>query len=184
MTETTETTMSWYIVQTYSGFENKVKLALEQRIIQNKLDRFFEEVFIPTETVVEMRNGKRREVKRKFYNGYIFVKMFLNDDTWHCVNNTSKVVGFLGNERNPAPVPESEVKQITQRIEDGEMKPTIRVSYERGQKVKVTDGQFNGFEGWVEDVEQDKGRLHVMVEIFGRPTRTAFEFDQVSPIEE
>lgn len=173
----------WYIVQTYSGFENKVKLALEERIKQQKLDDSFEEVFIPTETVVEMRNGKRREVKRKFYNGYIFVKMLLNDNTWHCVNNTSKVVGFLGNDRNPAPVPASEVKQITQRIEDGEMQPTIRVSYERGQKVKITDGQFKDFEGWVDDVDQEKARLHVMVEIFGRATRTAFEFSQVTPVE-
>ena len=114
---TVENEKQWYIVQTYSGYENKAKIALEERIRSSDYPEDFEEIFIPTETVTEVRNGKRREVTRKFYNGYIFVKMNLYDETWHIVKDTPKVVGFLGNQRDPVPVPESEVKQITQRIE-------------------------------------------------------------------
>jgi len=174
----------WYIVQTYSGYENKAKLALEERIKNSAHPDEFEEIFIPTETVVENRNGKRREVKRKFYNGYIFVKMNLNDETWHIVKDTPKVVGFLGNQRDPVPVPESEVKQITQRIEEGKMASGPSFSFEQGDKVRVVEGNFKDFTGTVEEVDPEKQRLKVFVEIFGRPTSVEFDFNQVTESEE
>ncbi len=174
----------WYIVQTYSGYENKAKLALEERIKSSDYPDAFEEIFIPTETVVENRNGKRREVKRKFYNGYIFVKMELNDNTWHVVKDTPKVVGFLGNQKNPVPVPESEVKQITQRIEEGKMQTGPTFSFQQGDKVRVVEGNFKDFTGTVEEVDMEKSRLKVFVEIFGRPTSVEFDFNQVAEAEE
>lgn len=174
----------WFIVQTYSGYENKVKLALEERIRTLGHSDDFEEIFIPTETVTEMRAGKRREVTRKFYNGYIFVKMALNDQSWHVVNDTPKVVGFLGNQRDPVPVPESEVKQITQRIEEGKMQTGPAFTFEQGDKVQIVEGNFKDFTGIVEDVDPEKERLKVYVEIFGRPTSVEFNFDQVTAAEE
>lgn len=174
----------WYIVQTYSGYENKVKLAMEERIKVSDNASDFEEIFIPTETVTEMRAGKRREVTRKFYNGYIFVKMDLNDQSWHIVNDTPKVVGFLGSERNPVPVPESEVKQITQRIEEGKMQTGPVFNFGQGDKVRIIEGNFKDFTGTVEDVDMEKERLKVYVEIFGRPTSVEFNFDQVEEAEE
>lgn len=174
----------WYIVQTYSGYENKAKLALEERIKMSDCVDDFEEIFIPMETVTEMRNGKRREVKRKFYNGYIFVKMNLNENSWHVVKDTPKVVGFLGNQRNPAPIPESEVKQITQRIEEGKMQTGPSFSFGQGDKVRVVEGNFKDFTGTVEDVDPEKSRLKVFVEIFGRPTSVEFDFNQVEAVEE
>ncbi len=174
----------WYIVQTYSGHENKAKIALEERIRSSKYSEDFEEIFIPTETVTEVRNGKRREVTRKFYNGYIFVKMNLHDETWHIVKDTPKVVGFLGNQRDPVPVPESEVKQITQRIEEGKMASGPTFTFEQGDKVRVIEGNFKDFTGSVEEVDPEKERLKVYVEIFGRPTSVEFAFTQVESVEE
>jgi transcriptional antiterminator NusG len=174
----------WYIVQTYSGYENKAKLALEERIKTLGFEKDFEEIFIPTETVTEVRNGKRREVTRKFYNGYIFVKMNLTDETWHVVKDTPKVVGFLGSQRDPVPVPESEVKQITQRIEEGKMQTGPQFSFEQGDKVRIIEGNFKDFTGTVEDVDMEKERLKVYVEIFGRPTSVEFDFDQVDAVED
>lgn len=171
----------WYIVQTYSGYENKAKAALEERIKTSGFADCFEEIFIPIETVVEMRNGKRREVKRKFYNGYIFVKMELNDSTWHVVKNTSKIVGFVGgSQTQPTPVPEHEVKQITQRIEEGAKNTKTQVNYSQGDKVRITEGNFKDFTGTVEEVDEEKERLKVYVQIFGRPTSVDFSFKEVT----
>lgn len=174
----------WYIVQTYSGHENKAKLALEERIKSSGYADEFEEIFIPTETVTEVRKGKRVEVTRKFYNGYIFVKMHLTDQTWHVVKDTPKVVGFLGNQRDPVPVPESEVKQITQRIEEGKMQTGPTFTFDQGDKVRVIEGNFKDFTGSVEEVDAEKEKLKVYVEIFGRPTSVEFSFDQVEAVEE
>lgn len=174
----------WYIVQTYSGHENKAKIALEERIRSSDFANDFEEIFIPTETVTEVRNGKRREVTRKFYNGYIFVKMDLNDQSWHIVKDTPKVIGFLGGENKPAPVPESEVKQITQRIEEGKMATGPLFTFDHGDKVRVIEGNFKDFTGTVEEVDPEKERLKVFVEIFGRPTSVEFSFEQVESVEE
>lgn len=170
----------WYIVQTYSGYENKAKAALEERIKTSGFADKFEEIFIPMETVVEMRNGKRREVKRKFYNGYIFVKMELDDNTWHTVKNTPKIVGFVGgSQTKPTPVPEHEVKQITQRIEEGTMNAKTQVNYAQGDKVTIMEGNFKDFTGTVEEVDEEKERLKVYVQIFGRPTSVEFSFKEV-----
>ena len=170
----------WYIVQTYSGFENKAKLALEERIRNERAEGDFEEIYIPVETIVEVRNGKRRERKKKFYNGYIFVKMNLNDQSWHVVKNTPKVVGFVGgNDRVPTPIPESEVKQISDRIEEGTLAASATYQYSKGDKVRVIDGNFRDFTGTVEEVHEEKEKLRVFVEIFGRPTSVEFDFDQV-----
>lgn len=174
------TDKKWYIVQTYSGYENKARLALEERIARLGFADQFEEIFIPMETVVEMRNGKRREVKKKYYNGYIFVKMELNDTTWHVVKNTPKIVGFIGgSQTKPTPVPEHEVKQITQRIEEGALNTKTRVNYCQGDKVKVLEGNFKDFTGVVEEVDEEKERLKVYVQIFGRPTSVEFSFKEV-----
>lgn len=177
-------TKQWYIVQTYSNFENKAKQALEDRIVQLGLQDQFDQVFIPTETVTEVRNGKKRQVTRKFYNGYIFVKMLLNDTTWHAVKNTPKVVGFLGNQRDPVPVPEAEVKRIEDRIEEGHLNAKPSYAFRQGDKVRVIEGNFKDFAGTVEEVNEEKEKLRVFVEIFGRPTSVEFDFDQVMTIEE
>lgn len=175
----------WYIVQTYSGYENKAKLALEQRIKAEKLEDDFEEIYIPTETVVEIKNGKRRERKRKFYNGYIFVKMRLSDRAWHVVNRTPNIMGFIGGtEREPTPVPEHEVKQISERIEEGTLTAEPTYSYQKGDKIRVIEGNFKDFTGTIEEVQEDKEKLRVFVEIFGRPTSVEFDFDQVETVEE
>ena len=175
----------WYIVQTYSGYENKAKLLLEERIRSQKMDELIEEIFIPTEIVVEMRNGKRREVKKKHYNGYIFVKMDLTDHTWHLVKNTPKVVGFIGgSQRQPTPVSEAEVKKITDQIEKGALSSKPKISFSQGDKVRVSEGNFKDFTGTVEEVDEEKGRLKVFVEIFGRPTSVEFDFTQVSSVVE
>ena len=175
----------WYIVQTFSNYENKAKIALEQRIKAEKIEDEFEEIYIPTETVVEVRNGKRREREKKFYNGYIFVKMNLSDRAWHVVKNTPKIVGFVGgSERKPAPVPESEVKQISDRIEEGTLTAEPTYAYQKGDKIRVVEGNFKDFTGTIEEVQEEKEKLRVYVEIFGRPTSVEFDFDQVEMAEE
>lgn len=181
----TEESKEWYIVQTFSGYEDKAKQALEQRIQAEGVDDDFEEIYIPTETVVEVKNGKRREKEKKFYNGYIFVKMTLSDEAWHTVKNTPKVMGFVGgNQTRPSPVPESEVKQISDRIEEGTLSAEPTYSYQQGDKIRVVEGNFKDFTGTVEEVHEDKEKLRVFVEIFGRPTSVEFDFDQVEAVEE
>jgi transcription termination/antitermination protein NusG len=179
-----ESKKEWYIVQTYSGYENKAKLALEERIRNESAQDDFEEIYIPVETVVEVRNGKRRERKKKFYNGYIFVKMNLNDRSWHVVKNTPKVVGFIGgSDRTPTPVPEHEVKQISERIEEGTLAAAASYQYQKGDKVRVVEGNFKDFTGTIEEVHEEKEKLRVFVEIFGRPTSVEFDFNQVTTVE-
>lgn len=176
--------MHWYIVQTYSGYENKAKLALEYRIEQKGFQDFFEEVFIPTEMVTQVRNGKKHQVKRKFYNGYIFVKMHITNESWHLVKHTPKIVGFLGNQSDPVPVPEHEVKRITERVEEGKLKATTNYSFREGDKVRIIEGNFKDFTGAVEEVNDEKEKLRIFVEIFGRPTSVEFDFDQVIAVKE
>ena len=180
-----EQSKEWYIVQTFSGYENKVKIALEERIRVGKAEDEFEEIYIPTETVVEVRNGKRREREKKFYNGYIFIKVNLSDKAWHIVNDTPKIIGFVGGtDRKPSPVPESEVKQISDKIEEGTLSAEPSYAYQKGDKVRVIDGNFKDFTGTIEEVQEDKEKLRVFVEIFGRPTSVEFDFDQVESAEE
>jgi transcriptional antiterminator NusG len=169
----------WYVVHTYSGYEQKAKLALEERIRSLGKKEFFEEILVPSENVVEIRKGQKRTTNRKFFPGYILVKMELNDDTWLIVKNTAKITGFVGNSNNPPPVPDEEVKRITQQIDDGQLKPKLKVVFEKGDSVRVIDGPFNSFNGAVEDVNLEKGRLKVLVSIFGRATPVDLEFSQV-----
>lgn len=170
----------WYIVNTFSNYENKAKLALEQRIAASGRAEAFEEIYIPTETIVEVKNGKRRERTKKFYKGYIFVKMLLDDETWHIIKDTPKVIGFVGgSQRKPMPVPETEVKGIEEKIEEGTLRAEPTYSFSQGDKVRITEGNFADFTGTVEDVNPEKEKLKVFVEIFGRPTSVEFDFDQV-----
>lgn len=168
----------WYGVHTYSGFENKVRLSLLERIKNFKLDDSFGDVLIPSETVVELKKGEKRTSSRKFFPGYILVNMELNDETWHIVKETSKVTGFVGG-NNPVAIPDEEVQKITRRMEEGAEKPRPKVLFEVGETVRVTDGPFLNFSGVVEDVKPDKGKLRVMVSIFGRATPVELEFMQV-----
>ena len=168
----------WYVVHTYSGFVNKVRLSLVERIKNLQLEDQFGEVLIPSETVVELKKGEKRTSSRKFFPGYILVNMELNDETWHVVKETSKVTGFVGG-NNPVAIPEEEINKITRRIEEGAEKPRPKVLFEVGETVRVTDGPFLNFSGVVEDVKPDKGKLRVMVSIFGRATPVELEFMQV-----
>ncbi len=168
----------WYGVHTYSGFENKVKLNLFERIKNEGMEDFFENILIPSETVVELKKGEKKTSSRKFFPGYILVKMELTDDTWHIVKETSKVTGFVGG-NTPFPIPDEEVNKITRRMEEGAEKPRPKVLFEVGETVRVVDGPFLNFSGVVEDVKPDKGKLRVTVTIFGRATPVELEFMQV-----
>ncbi len=170
---------NWYVVHTYSGFEQKAKLALEERIKTLHMEPYFGEVLIPSESVVEMKKGVRKTTTRKFFPGYILVKMELNDQTWHVVKGTPKITGFVGNSTNPPVVPEEEVLRITQQIDEGTLRPKPKVSFEKGEAVRVVDGPFATFSGMVEEVNAEKGKLKVLVSIFGRATPVELDFIQV-----
>jgi transcriptional antiterminator NusG len=172
--------LKWYVVHTYSGYENKVKQALEDRIASFAHPEKFGEVLIPTEQVVELVKGKRRTTSRKFYPGYILVQMELAEETWHLVKDTPKVTGFLGGRDTPAPVTDEEAAQIMNQVEAGKLKPQPRYLFEPGDEVRVIDGPFTNFTGTVEDVKPEKGKIRVLVSIFGRPTPVELEFVQVT----
>ncbi len=170
---------NWYVVHTYSGFEQKAKLALMERIKSLHMEPFFGEVMVPSENVVEMKKGVRKTTTRKFFPGYILVKMELNDQTWHVVKGTPKITGFVGNSTHPPIVPEEEVLRITQQIDEGTLRPKPKVSFEKGEGVRVVDGPFATFSGMVEEVNAEKGKLKVLVSIFGRATPVELDFIQV-----
>jgi len=170
--------MKWYGVHTYSGFENKVRLNLLERIKNENVEEEFGEILIPSETVVELKKGEKRTSSRKFFPGYILVKMILTDETWHIVKETAKVTGFVGG-NTPFPIPDEEVNKIAKRMEEGAEKPRPKVLFEVGETVRVVDGPFLNFSGIVEDVKPDKGKLRVTVTIFGRATPVELEFMQV-----
>ena len=171
--------MKWYGVHTYSGYENKVKLNLEERIRMMGAAEFFGEILIPSETVVELKNGERRTSSRKFFPGYILVRMELNNETWHIVKDTPKVTGFVGGGTTPPAIPDEDVAKITTRMEEGVERPKPKVEFEVGETVRVIDGPFLNFTGVVEDVKPDRAKLKVMVSIFGRVTPVELEFIQV-----
>jgi transcriptional antiterminator NusG len=170
--------MKWYGVHTYSSFENKVRLNLLETIKNEEMESFFEEILIPCETVVELKKGEKKTSSRKFFPGYILVKMELTDETWHLVKETAKVTGFVGG-NTPFPIADEEVNKITRRMEEGAEKPRPKVLFEVGETVRVVDGPFLNFSGVVEDVKPDKGKLRVTVTIFGRATPVELEFMQV-----
>lgn len=175
--------MRWYVVQAYSGFEQQVRRSLLERIKRAELHERFGQVLVPTEEVVEMRDGQKRKSDRKFFPGYVLVQMEMDNDTWHLVRNTPKVLGFIGGTSDkPAPISEKEAQIILQRIQDGVDKPRPKVLYEPGEIVRVTEGPFNDFEGVVEEVNYEKSRLRVGVMIFGRTTPVELEFSQVDKV--
>ena len=173
--------MSWYVVHAYSGFENQVKKSLEDRIARNSMDSKFGEILVPTEEVVEMKEGVTRRSERKFFPGYVLVEMKMEDDTWHLVKECPKVLGFIGGTKdNPTPITNREAEEILNRIQEGVEKPRPRTLFEVGELVRVIDGPFADFNGAVEEVNYDKSRLRVSVSIFGRSTPVELEFGQVS----
>ncbi|MDX1590054.1 MAG: transcription termination/antitermination protein NusG [Oleiphilaceae bacterium] len=170
----------WYVVHAYSGFEKHVMRSLRERIQLNGMEELFGEVLVPTEEVVEMREGKKRTSERKFYPGYVLVQMELDDTTWHLVKNTPKVLGFIGGTKDkPAPITEKEADAILRRVETGVEKPKPKTLFEPGEIVRVTEGPFADFNGVVEEVDYDKSRVKVAVLIFGRSTPVELGFGQV-----
>jgi transcriptional antiterminator NusG len=170
----------WYVVHAYSGFEAQVKRMLEQRIKRSGMEDVFGDVLVPTEEVVEMRDGQRRKSDRKFFPGYVLVNMEMNDATWHLVKSVPKVMGFIGGSSDrPAPITDREADEILQRVQDGTDKPRPKVLFEPGEVVRVIDGPFNDFSGVVEEVNYEKSRLRVEVSIFGRSTPVELAFGQV-----
>jgi len=172
--------LKWYIVHVYSGFENKVKFSLEDRISSSAHPEKFGEVLVPTEQIVELVKGKRKESSRKFYPGYILVQMEMDDETWHIVNDTAKVTGFLGGRETPTPITDEEAAQILNRMEAGKDKPKPKFYFETGDDVRVIDGPFTNFNGTVDEVNPEKGKIKVMVSIFGRSTPVELDFVQVT----
>ena len=177
-----EKELRWYIVHTYSGFENRVKSSLEERIRTLGLDRDFGRILVPTEQVVELRKGYKKTSSRKFYPGYIMVEMFLNDETWHIVRSTAKVTGFVGGGNMPTEVPAEEAERIIRQMEEGISKPKAKYQFEEGDQVRVIDGPFNNFQGVVDEVKPDKEKLRVLIAIFGRSTPVELDFIQVNKI--
>lgn len=174
--------LKWYIVHVYSGFENRVKLTLEEKISVSPFNEDFGEVIVPTETVVELVQGKKKESSRKFYPGYILINMHLTDATWHLVSSLPKVTGFLGSKNKPTPVSNREVDQILKRMEEGKDKPLPKYYFESGDEVRVIDGPFTNFNGTVEEVNPEKGKIKVLVSIFGRSTPVELDFVQVKKL--
>lgn len=174
--------LKWYVVHVYSGFEHKVKRSLEEKIATYAYPEKFGEILVPTETVVELVKGEKKQSSRKFYPGYILVKMDLDDDTWHLVNSTAKVTGFLGGRDKPAPIPDSEAMEILGRIEAGKLKPQPKYHFEAGDEIRVIDGPFTNFNGVVEEVNPEKGKIKVLVSIFGRSTPVELDFVQVTKL--
>ena len=175
--------MRWYVVHAYSGFENRVKQSLIERVERSGLQDKFGEILIPTEEVVEMRGGQKRRSERKFFPGYVLVQMEMDEDTWHLVKEVPKVLGFIGGSSDrPAPISDKEADQILQRVREGVDKPRPKVLFEPGEVVRVTDGPFNDFSGVVEAVNYEKNRLQVAVQILGRSTPVELDFLQVKPL--
>lgn len=172
----------WYIVHTYSGFEHKVKSALEERIKAEGREALFGQILVPTEKVIEMVKGQRKTSSRKFYPGYILVQMELNDETWHLVRHTPKVTGFIGSQERPISLSDDEAQTIIQQMEEGTQKPQPKFRFEKGDEVRVTEGPFATFNGIIDEVMPEKGKVRVLVSIFGRTTPVELDFVHVNRI--
>jgi transcriptional antiterminator NusG len=173
---------SWYVIHVYSGFEGKVAASIREQADQKGLGDRFEEVLVPVEEVVEMRRGSKVKAERKFFPGYVMVKMDLTDETWHLVKDTPKVTGFLGGRGRPAPITDAEADRILRQIKEGVERPKPSIIFEIGEQVRVSDGPFTSFNGMVEDVDEERARLKVSVSIFGRATPVELEYTQVEKL--
>jgi len=172
--------LQWYVVHAYSNFEHKVKSSLIERIRRYGLESRFGEILVPTEEVVEMREGQRRKSERKFFPGYVLVQMEMDDETWHLVKEVPKVLGFIGGSSDrPAPITDKEAQAILNRVQEGVDKPRPKILFEPGEVVRVTDGPFNDFSGVVEQVNYEKSKVRVAVQILGRSTPVELDFSQV-----
>ena len=177
---TTNPDLRWYIVHAYSGMEKAVERNITERINRAGMQNKFGRILVPTEEVVEMRNGKRKTTERRLFPGYVFVEMVMEDDTWHLVKHTSKVTGFVGGAKNrPAPISEAEIQKIVDQVQEGSDKPRHKIEFMVGELVRVKEGPFTDFNGSVEEVNYEKSRLRVSVAIFGRSTPVELEFSQV-----
>jgi len=174
--------LKWYIIHTYSGFEQKVRSAILERAKARGLDQYIANVLVPTETVEEMVKGERRLSSRKFYPGYVMVQMEMNDETWHLVKDTPKVTGFIGSKEEPVAIPEEDAAKIIFQMQEGVLRPKPKIKFETGDKVQVTEGPFANFTGVVDEVKADRGRVRVMISVFGRPTPVELEFTQLEKI--
>ena len=184
MTATATQTMDkrWYIVHAYSNFEKKVAESIREQAKQRGLEELFEQVLVPTEKVTEVRRGRKVDAERKFFPGYVLVKMKLTDEAFHLIKNTPKVTGFLGAENKPMPISEAEAMRILHQVQEGIERPKPSISFEVGEQVRVSDGPFASFHGTVEEVDDDSARLKVAVSIFGRATPVELEFGQVEKL--
>lgn len=172
--------LKWYVVHAYSGMEKAVERNIRERVARAGMEARFGRILVPTEEVVEIKNGVKRTTERKFFPGYVLVEMVMDDDTWHLVKHTNKVTGFVGGARNrPTPISEDDVMKIVNQMQEGSDKPRHKVEFEVGEYIRVKDGPFTDFNGTVEEVNYDKSKLRVSVTIFGRATPVELEFGQV-----
>ncbi|WP_349357397.1 transcription termination/antitermination protein NusG [Stappia sp.] len=172
----------WYIVHAYSNFEKKVAEAIREKAAQQGLEELFEEILVPTEKVVEVRRGRKVDAERKFFPGYVLVKMEMTNEAFHLIKNTPKVTGFLGSDQKPMPIPDAEAMRILHQVQEGVERPKPSVSFEIGEQVRVSDGPFASFSGHVEEVDDVRARLKVAVSIFGRATPVELEYGQVEKL--
>ncbi|WP_370674634.1 transcription termination/antitermination protein NusG [Pleomorphomonas sp. PLEO] len=172
----------WYIVHAYSNFEKKVADSIKEQAQQRGLAHLFEQVLVPTESITEVRRGRKVSAERKFFPGYVLVRMDMTDEAYHLIKNTPKVTGFLGSDNKPVPIPDREAERIINQVEVGVERPKPSVSFEIGEQVKVSDGPFASFSGLVEEVDEERSRLKVAVSIFGRATPVELEYGQVEKV--